>query len=295
MTRKASALMLAACAVLVYVTSASAAAKLPLPAAEKVAVKLAHKAVRGRNIIAFHITAPQRIGNDRIVFRYDDRSRANVYCTALLTVTLTDPKKGTVSAHLGRQSCHGIPADALAFEAVTARAFKGVKARRGAINRSLAAFKRTLAPCNGLKVPARDRGRVRALGNVAAVEALVGPVNSQLSAFVSSLGALKTSNPTLARSQAAWSDYLATLRVLPRVKNACTSARAWARHGWRGRGPIDIGIYNRLNARSNADAAAIKRAAKALAADGVFPEVAVAYTPSGMLLQVKLQKLIKGF
>ena len=295
MTRKASALALAACAVLVYATSASAAPKLPLPAAKKVAIKLAHKAVRGRNIIVFHITAPHRIGNDRIVFHYDDRSRANVYCTALLTVTLTNPKKGSVSAKLGSQSCRGITDDVLAFEAVTAKAFKSVKARRGAINRSLAAFRRTLVPCNGLKIPARDQARVRALANVAAVEALAGPVNSQLSAFVSSLAALKTSNPVLARSQAAWADYLATLRVLPRVKNACTSVRAWARHGWRGRGPIDITVYNRLNARSNADAAAIKRAAQVLAADGVFPQIAVAYTPTGMLLQLKLQKLIKGF
>src|SRR5947209_16046921 len=116
MTKKALALFVVLVAVLTGATVASAAATLSLKTAAKVARELALKEVKGRNIVVFHVTNPRRIASNRYVFSYDDRSRNNLFCTAKLTVTLTNPSKGTIVARVLPTVCKRIPTDALALE-----------------------------------------------------------------------------------------------------------------------------------------------------------------------------------
>jgi hypothetical protein len=163
------------------------------------------------------------------------------------------------------------------------------------VNAALASFRRSLAPCARLKVPRADRARVRAIVSIAALEAIERPVDPQVAAFAQSLGGVSTTNAVFAAAQKAWPDWLAAFRSLPRVRNACASIRTWARHGYAtAAAPVDFTVLDRLNARTNADARAIARAAARLAADGVFPQDAVAFAPSGLLLQVKVKPLVSG-
>jgi hypothetical protein len=295
MTTKASALALAALAALAFATAASAAPSLSLSTAGQIAKRLAQKEIRGRHIVAFHVTKPHRVSSREIDFRYDDRSRSNIYCTARMVITLTNPSTGHVFGRVTTPRCRPIPTDALALEAVTARAVRATHARRGRVNAALASFRRSLAPCARLRVPRADRAAVRAIVNVAALEAIERPVGPQVAAFVQSLGTVTTGTPAFQAAIRAWSDYLAAFQSLPQVRNACGAIRTWARHGYaRSASPVDFATLDGLNARTTADARAIARAARRLAADGVFPQDVVAFTPSGLLLQVKVKPLVSG-
>src|SRR5947209_1185411 len=295
MTTKAWALALAAFAALAFATAASAAPSLSLTTAEQVAKRLAQKEIRGRNIVAFHITKPHRRSSREIDFSYNDRSRSNIYCTARMIVTLRDPSTGRVFARVTPPACRPIPTDALALEAVTARAVRATHARRGRVNAALASFRRSLAPCARLSVPRADRTRVRAIVSIAGLEALERPVNPQVAAFVQSLGGVSTGNAVFAAAEQAWADYYAAGTSLPRVRNACAAIKTWARHGYASSAaPVDFKLLDRLTARRDADARTIARAAARLAADGVFPQDVVAFTPAGLLLQLKVKPLVSG-
>jgi hypothetical protein len=294
MTRKASALALAVLAGLLFATSASAAPTLSLRTAEQLAKRLAIKEIRGRHIVAYHVTNPRRRSAREVVFSYDDRSSGHVYCTARLIVTISNPAKGTLFGRITRPTCRPIPADALAFEAAAARALRQVHARRAAVERSLAAFRRTLRPCSRLRVPRAERARVQLIVSAAGVEALEHPVDAEVAGFVRSLATIRATNATLIAAPPAWADYLASLRALPQVPDACAAVRSWARRGYASPPPVDVAALARLNLRTQLDARAIARTAKLLAFDGVFPQDVVAFTPAGLLLQVRIKALISG-
>ena len=114
--------------------------------------------------------------------------------------------------------------------------------------------------------------------------------------FAKAAIALALSSAALfASAQRAWADWFAAFKSLPRVTNACGAIKTWARHGYASSAaPVDFEVLDRLNARTSADARAIARAAARLAADGVFPQDVVAFTPAGLLLQVKVKPLVSG-
>lgn len=292
MTKRALAIALAAVGVIVLATTAAAAPTLSLRTAERLAKRVALKEVRGRHIVAFHVSRPHRRSAREIDFAYNDRSRTNVYCTARLVVRITNVKTGSADARISHPTCAPIPAAALAFEATTARALKQVHARRAAVNASLHALARRLRACATLGVPRRERAAVRLIAGAGSLEALSNPVATQVASFVTSLVAIKTTTPPLAAAQVAWADYLVALRTLPALPDPCASVKRWAGRHYGSPAPVDIATLARLNARMTLDARRIAAGAKVLHAVGVFPRDVVGFTPAGLLLQLKIKSFV---
>src|SRR3954453_839637 len=90
--RGVPAVAIALIAALGFTGSASAQSKaLSVPTASKLARTLAAKQVKGRDVVSFHIYAPVRLGRNKVAFLYDDRSTANVFCTARIVITQRSP------------------------------------------------------------------------------------------------------------------------------------------------------------------------------------------------------------
>jgi hypothetical protein len=287
--RGVPAIAIALIAALGITGSASARSKaLRVPTASKLAKKLAAKQVRGRDIVSFHITSPRRHGRNRVTFRYDDRSTANVFCTSRIVVTRTVGKRKTViRARFSGSRCNGIPSDVLQVEAVTRNTVRALRGTTQATAESLSSLERSVKRCRNLDVPRARRAAVAAILDVALVEALEGPNDAALGDFVTALGQIETGNATLAAGIAGWADYLAAIRSLPAFPDPCATLQSWAQAGWAAdQSPIDMTAYRAIDRRTSNDQAAIDKTAAYLARTGVFPRTVEQFSPEGLLLRL---------
>lgn len=281
MTRKIGVLALAAA---FACCAPASAAVLPVSTAKRLAKRLAAKQVQARQIVSFHILEPKRVSTREITFGYDDRSAANVYCTALIVVKA--PRSGTTArAAFTKSTCRGIPAAALAFEAATRTAVRDVGLQAGAVRSALRALERSSAACRRLRIPSNRRASVALLSAAAEATATFGPIEPQLQAFVDAIGAARTTDGVLAAGATGWADLLGVFRSLPRFQpSLCSAVRGWAGNHWAANAaPANLTQLRALESRSLRDERAITRAGAHLAGLGVFPRTAVAFSPSGLI------------
>jgi hypothetical protein len=243
-------------------------------------------------VITFHLRKPKRLSANRIVYRYDDRTRQKVFCTARVIVSsVTRGRTTSISARFAGQRCAGIPSGVLKFEAYTRRAQRDLRANTAATLDALAVVKRDAKRCRDLKVPRSKARDAQALFDIALTEALERPNDQALEDFVNRLANAHVANARLAAGAAAWADYLSVLRALPAVDHPCGALRAWKRAGFTASSaPIDFAAYRALDRRSNRDGRTIERAAAAMLARGAFANAVVGFTPEGMLLHLDASK-----
>jgi hypothetical protein len=287
--RGVPAIVIALIAALGITGSASARThSLSVKTAGKLAKKLAKKQVKGRDVVSFHIADPRRIGRNRVGFLYDDRTTANVFCTASIVVTRkAGSHKTVIRARFIGQRCKGIPADVLQVESLTRDAVRALRGTTRATAQSLGSLERSVKRCRKLDVPKSRRGAVAAILDVALVEALEGPNDAVLGDFVTALGQVQTGNAALAGGIAGWADYLAAIRSLPPFPDPCATLQSWAQAGWAAdQSPIDMAAYRAIDKRTSADEDAIDKAAEALARAGVFPRTVQQFSPEGLLLRL---------
>src|SRR3954469_22427175 len=189
MTKRLTVALVCAAASLASVGVATADARvLSGRTAKALAKRLAEKQVRGRDVISFHLLKPKRVSATRFVFLYDDRTEANVFCTARVIVSsVTRGRTTSISARFAGQRCAGIPRAVLKFEAITRRAQRDLRARTAATLDALAVVKRSSKRCRALKVPRSKARDAKALFDIALVEALERPNDAALTGFVQRL------------------------------------------------------------------------------------------------------------
>jgi hypothetical protein len=289
-TRGVPAIVIALIAALGFTGSASASTNgLSVRTAGKLARKLAAKQVKGRDIVSFHITSAQKLSRNSVGFAYDDRSTANVFCTATIVVTRSvGARKTTIRARFTGQRCRGIPSDVLQVETVTRNAVRALRGTTQATADSLDALARSVKRCKNLDVPRSRRSAVSAILDVALVEALEGPNDAALGDFVTALGNVQTGNATLAAGIAGWADYLAAIRSLQPFPDPCATLQRWAQAGWAAdQSPIDMAAYRASDKRTSDDQDAIDKTAAYLARSGVFPRTVQQFSPEGLLLRLE--------
>lgn len=269
---------------------AAQAARGPLKVkdARKLAHKLAEKQVRGRDVVSFHVLGAKRVSRNVVTLAYDDRTNVNFYCTATIVVTQRVGARKTVrTARFRGQKCENMPLDAVATETATRNAVRALRGTTVETADSLDALQASVKRCRNLAVPKTRRAAAGAILDIALVEALEGPNDAVLGDFVAALGNVDTTTPVLRAGIAAWGDYLAAVRSLPAIPDPCATLEKWAQAGWaRDQSPLDMNAYRAIDQRTAGDTAAIKRAAKYLAANGVFPRTVVQFTPEGLLLRL---------
>jgi hypothetical protein len=260
------------------------------------AKRLAQKQVRGRDVVSFHLQQASRVGATKLVFPYDDRTKDDVFCTALVVVkSTTTGRITTVKARFTKVLCNGIPSDVLRFEALTRRAQRDLRTNTAATIDALDAVRRSQRSCRNVTVPKSRADEAKALFDIALVEALEGPNDAAVGNFVGSLVDAGVSNKTLAAGAAAWADYLATVRSLPAVPNPCRLVKDWKSAGFASAAaPIDFAAYRALDRRAGTDSRTIEKAASLMLRRGAFPNAAVGFTTDGLLLQVGAKLGITG-
>jgi hypothetical protein len=297
MTKRLTAALLCVAASFAIGGVATAQAKsLPYKTAKTLAKRLAEKQVKGRDVVSFHLLLPRRVGDSRIVFQYDDRTTANVFCTALVVVDQRVSGRVTkIGARFTAQDCHGIPSEVLKFEAITRTAQRELRANTAPTVEAVDAVKASARRCRAVKVPRSKRDEASALFDIALVEALERPNAAAVGRFAAGLLAVKAKNATLAAAALAWADYAATVTALPDVTDPCGLVKAWGKAGFAAdKAPIDFAAYRALDRRAAVDRQAIRRGARLLAKDGVFPNAVVGFTPSGLLEHLVVSVGITG-
>ncbi|MEA2459068.1 MAG: hypothetical protein QOC95_2040, partial [Thermoleophilaceae bacterium] len=246
MTKRLMAALLCVAATFALGGVATAQAQgLSYKTAKGLATRLAEKQVRGRNVVSFHLLKARRVSSTRIVFPYDDRTTAHVFCTAVVIVDqAVTAKRTTIRARFSGQSCRGIPAEVLKFEAITRQTQRDLRGNTPATLAALAAVTRSTKRCRAVKVPKSAAGNAQALFDIAVVEALEGPNDDLVGGFSASLLLADVSNTTLHSGGVAWADYLATIRSLPAVPDPCAALKKWKAGGFAASAaPIDFAAY----------------------------------------------------
>ena len=265
--------------------STASAATLQTTSAKKLAKRLAAKQVKSRQLVSLHILKARRVSPREVKFAYDDRSASNVYCTSVIVVKVASSGKATASFDPRATVCHGIPADALAFETATRNAVRDVSAQAGAIKTSVKALERSTAPCRRIAIPRNRREQVALLMAAADARATYGPIDAQVQSFVNAIGAIRTSDATLVAGAAGWADLLQIVRSLPTFNpSLCGALKAWSHAHWAaGSAPVNLAALKAVNTRALADEKAVARAAAHLMKEGVLPKTAVAFSQSGLI------------
>ena len=297
MTKRLTAALLCAVTAFAIGGVATAQAKpLSFKTAKTLAKRLAEKQVRGRDVVSYHLLLPDRVSSSRIVFQYDDRTTTNVFCTALVLVDQrVEGRFTTISARFTGQRCNGIPSEVLAFESITRRTQRELRANTEVTVEAVAAVERSARRCRSVQVPESRRDEAEALFDIALVQALEGPNDAIVGDFSAALLAVDARNATLNAGAVAWADYLATIRALPQVTSPCGALKVWARNGFAAAdAPIDFAAYRALDRRATVDQRAIARAAKRMAAAGAFPNAVVGFTPEGLFQHLQADAGITG-
>lgn len=297
MTKRLMAALL--CGVAMFAVGGVATAQaegLSYKTAKGLATRLAEKQVRGRDVVSFHLLKAKRVSSTRIVFPYDDRSTARVFCTAVVVVDeRTSGRKTTIKARFASQRCRGIPAEVLKFEALTRTTQRQLRANTATTVSALAAVKRSAKRCRAVNVPRSAARNAQALFDIALVEALERPNDELVGAFAASLVDADVSNKTLHAGALAWADYVTTIRALPAITDPCAAVKQWKASGFDpDAAPIDFAAYRVLDRRAGVDRKAIGAAADLMARDGAFPNAALGFTPDGLLLQLAAKSGITG-
>jgi hypothetical protein len=284
MTKKA---VLAGLATALIFCAPASANTLPLKTARSLAKRLAAKQVRTRAITSVRLGRGVRVNAREIRFAYQDRSAQNVLCTSAIVVKLRTPTSRIAKATFDTRhtACRPIPADALAFEAATREAVRGVGAQKTALERSFDAFDDSERQCRRLDVPRNRHAQVELFEEAAASSAIFKPIDAPLQTFVNALATTPSSDPTLTAGAAGWTDALALLRSLPDFQpTLCAALKRWAAAGWAASAaPADASAIRALIVRAGRDEKAMERAGKHLATLGVFRQTAAAFTPDGLL------------
>jgi hypothetical protein len=284
----AVALMLAA----ILALSAPAAMAQPTPLrakqAKKLAKQLARKQMRQHNVVVYHIEDGRRTDPYTIKYDYDERTRDDVYCTAVLRVHRKQVGNTIeTTAKLLRHRCKNVPAEVQAVENATRKANRRVRRNEKATLRS---FRRTMGPLDGCRalqsVPRNRRRAVAAIIDSALVGALRRPNDDALGAFVAALGRIDPGNRKLRNGVAAWADLLDVMRSVQVFRDPCGTLRAWRNADWAAsESPIDMDAYRALDDRSEADDRAIGAAARYLLRAGAFRRLVIGFTPDGLLFK----------
>jgi hypothetical protein len=297
MTKRLTSALLCAAILLALGGAATAEAKpLSYRTAKALAKRLAQRQVHGRSVVSWHLLTSQRVGPNRIVFAYDDRTTANVFCRARLIVSSsTRGRTTTTRARFAGQRCAGIPSEVLQFEALTRSAQRELRANTAETVDRLDAVRRAVRTCRAVRVPRSKRHDAQALFDIATVEALEQPNDAAVGTFVASLADVDASNATLAAGAAGWADYLAIIRSLPQVDSPCGLLKSWASAGYTAASaPIDFAEFRRLDRRSSVDEGVIDKAATLMAERGAFPNAVIGFTPGGLLTQASVKTGITG-
>ena len=294
MTRKASAIAAAMIATLVVAAPASAQT-LSFKTATKLAKQLGNEQLDStRDVVRYHVFKGRRVSSKQITFPYDDRSRADVYCTATVVVTLRG-RTARATFRTPEPACAKIPGEVLRFEAVTRRSARAVIARSAAVRASARAFTRSLRACRTLDVPRSRADEAELLLNVGSLEALQRPIDAQLGDFVAGLAAVGANQSTLKAGAAAWADYLAVLRALPPLPDPCATLQQWENDKYAAdKAPVDFAALRALDRRGSTDLVRIARAARHMARMGAYPSAAVNFTPDGLIFREKIDVGITG-
>jgi hypothetical protein len=279
------ALLLAALLALGASASAQAAGGLSNATAKRLAVELARKQVRTQGVVAYSFGRARRVNGNTVAFTYNARTKKKAYCVSVLTVTARQSGRVLrLTARIGRQKCIGIPSDALAFERATRVAKTTVGRHAAATRRGLLRVADSVKRCRTLTVPRSRRAAARAIENVAAVDALVGPNASPLADFVRALSGISTDTTALSNAAVAWSDWYDAVTSLPRLSYPCATLHRWQRAGWAAdQSPIDMAAYRSVERRTVTDVKAIARGERYLASVGVFRAELLAFIPEGLL------------
>ena len=289
--RGISAVATALIAVLAFTgTAAAQTERLKFRTAKKLALSLAKKQTADRDVVFYRVYGAERLSRNAIAFAYEDRTIADVFCTAVLLVRqrqISDDGDVRIRARFRGQECAKVPDDALAVEAATRSALRGVRANEDETLASLRSVTRSLRRCSDLDVPRNRRAHVSAIADIAIIGALVGPNDAVLGDYVAALDAIDTADQVLERGIGGWADWLAVVRSAPAIPDPCATLQRWAQADWAAsEAPIDLAAYRSLDRRANADGEAITRAARHLAAMGAFPRLVVAFTPEGLILRI---------
>jgi hypothetical protein len=273
-----SAAAIALVAVLAFAGTASAQAgdRLTYKAAKRLAVTLAEQQVRDRDVVSYHVRDAERIGRNRIVFAYDDRTANEVFCTAVIAVRRTVSAERTrTRARFRGQECDGIPSDALEVEAITRALVRDLRGTEDATEASLRRVTRSIRRCEDLDVPRARRDAAAAVIDSALLHATFDPNLEVLDEFATALGQVETSAAALEGGIAGWVDSLTAIRALPSFPDPCATLQRWEQADWAAdEAPVDLAEFSALDRRLDADIRAIVRAGRYLASVGVFPRVA---------------------
>jgi hypothetical protein len=293
-TRLTTALLCVVAAVGLMAATAEAKG-LSMRTATELARQLAKKQVSGRHVVSYHLRKGRRVSANRIKFGYDDRSKDQVFCTAVVIVEQTvRGRTTTLTARFSGQRCDGIPREVLEFEAITRRAQRAVRKNTAATARGLIRVGDAAHRCRKVRVPRARQAHAADLFDIALVEALEQPSDADVGDFATKLLDVNASDLTLDAGAAGWADWVAVVRSLPRIDDPCAELKSWARDGFAlDKAPIDFAAYRRLDARAGADVAAIERAAALMARRGAFPNVVVGFTPEGLLQQLTASRGVK--
>lgn len=289
MTKRLTAAVVCVAATLTLLGAATAEAKgLSMRTATDLARQLAKKQVSGRHVVSYHLRKGRRVSAARIRFGYDDRSKEEVFCTAVVIVEQTvRGHTTTLTARFGEQRCNGIPREVLEFEAITRRAQRAARKHTAATARAIIRAGEAAHRCRKVRVPRARQGDAAALFDLALVEAVERPSDAVVADFAAKLLDVNATDRTLAAGALGWADWVATVRSLPQVADPCAELKRWARDGYAlAKAPIDFAAYRRLERRAAADVAAIDRAAALMARKGAFRNVVAGFTPEGLLLQL---------
>ena len=288
--RGMSAAVAALVAMLAFGATANAQSggRLTYKQAKRLAVRLAEKQVRKRDLVSYHLLRARRVGRNAIVFAYDDRTPSDVFCTARVVVTRRVGDETTrLRARFRGQRCAKIPSDALAVESATQAAVRELRGTADATTASLRGVTRSIRRCQDLDVPRSRQEAVAAVVDIAIGGALARPNDEVLGDFVRALGEIQTSRPVLQQSFAAWADFLAAVRALPQISDPCATLQQWEQAGWaESESPVDMEEYRALEERFEVNGRAIDRAAGFLASVGVHPRAALRFTPDGLVLRL---------
>lgn len=286
MTRRVTVLLLAATAASAAWAPPANAAFAPLTEARarKLALSLATRVARERDVVVWHLSSAVKVRRTRIVFVYDDRNRDNVFCLAKVIVEQT---ARTRSVTIGAGRCAAVPAEALAIERATNAVVRAVRAKIDAVGRSINAYDAEVERCEDLVVPRRLEDEVADLFDAGSVVTAYSPVFAQLDGFVTALQNIQPEDPELVRGVVAWRRYLILIEAIPRpASDACPATQQWAANGFAPEAaPVDFPALRDLVAALERQEVGIAKGAERLEELGVLPEVVFAFDPGGLLLR----------
>lgn len=260
---------------------AAAADGLTVHKARQLAHKLVVKQRRERSLVFTHLARPIRRSANRIDFRYEDRSTADVLCRARIVVRQTS---GSRNADLVGAKCHGIPSDVLAYERLTRRLANSLPDFAKRVSRSLGRYDKGVADCDYIAVPKNRADEVDLLFDLGFTYAFYKPLRTRLGTFVTGLHDVRPSDPELMTGMESWENFLILFDELdPATHDPCATLKEWAGNDFSDEtAPADFGELRVERQELRDQARTLRRVARHLAEQGVVRRTAVRFSPTGI-------------